>query len=205
MNSKGFLTLFRVPHLSTTMHPDIIFWYKHVWLGRYTPPYLTPANLNLFYSLILLSIGAIRPFRTLIGLPANGQRTWSNGRGAKITPSVLYSAKYALFKRIIRPKMLGRSIFLAEYINLFWYNQFFWEWVSNQPLLSRLPIYVRRYSFIDIYNINRLYIYTSYHNSFKEGKKKHHRKKKNPPKNKFASGFQFGFSKKYNVMLQKAR
>jgi len=193
----------RTPIKKKYLHSDIIKWYNKLFLTHFYSPMLSINDIVLFYSLLLTHGAHIRGFRAIIGLPCRGQRTWSNGKTAKKNHTVLYNYKYTKFKKVMRLRRLTRPIFLAEYINLFWYQQYFWEWVGVKRYLARAPIFARRRNFIDIYNINRLYIYNFYKDPNMRIKQKSHRKKKTVPKNKYATGFLFGFSRRYSFMLNR--
>ena len=112
---------------------------------------------------------------------------------------LLFLYKYNKFNKILDYK-ISQNIFLAEYVNLFWQQQWVYEWVSSYKFLKRLPIYIRRTNFIDITRIINYNIYHFYNNPFK--KKKKQIKKKTLPKNKFSTGFLFGFSFHFKKQLQ---
>lgn len=170
----------------------------------HTPQISTVRGANtraLFYSLVLLHNTEVRGFRTLFGKPANGQRTSCNAQTAKRNKSALYDFKYSQLRAAAGPT-LTQPIFTAEYVNLFWQHQWVFEWVPSYKALRYLPFYLRRTNFIDIPNMNRFHIYHQYQNPFKRNVRVKQRRKKVVPKNKFPTGFPFGFSITYKKQLQ---
>jgi hypothetical protein len=89
---------------------------------------------------------------------------------------------------------ITKPIFIAEYVNLFWQHQWVFEWVSSFQKLRKLPLYIKKTNFIDIQSMNRFLVYHHYNNPFKRSKKTSQKRKKVIPKNKYSSGFPFGFS-----------
>lgn len=160
-----------------------------------TQPKLIIKN-SLFWSLESVHNTEVRGFRVLFGKPVNGQKTTTNAQTCKSTRGVLYDFKFKYLNQALGG-FLTKPIFLAEYINLFWQQQWLVEWLSSYKNLQWLPIYITKTNFIDIANINRFYIYHQYNNPFKKRVKSTQRRKKVIPKNKYSTGFKFGFSKKY--------
>lgn len=68
-------------------------------------------------------------------------------------------------------------------------------------MLKKLPLYIQKTNFIDITNINLYNIYNFYQNPFKKSVRKSQKRKKVIPKNKFATGYPFGFSISYATQL----
>lgn len=166
---------------------------------RYNRPKSTTAHLNnhLYYCLLLLTNTEVRGFRSLFGKPVNGQSTTSNARTCKTNQSALYRYKYQVLSKY-NPK-LTQPIFIAEYVNLFWQQQWVFEWVSSYNQLKKLPVYLRNSNFIDISSMNRFLVYHQYHNPFKGSSNQ--KRKKIIPKNKYSTGLQFGFSIKFAKQL----
>lgn len=155
----------------------------------------------LFFCLTLLHNTEVRGFKILFQKPVNGQQTNSNASTVRRQTHALYSYKFEKLAKIVSIN-LTKPIFIAEYVNLFWQHQWVYEWVSGYKNLQKLPIYVRRTNFIDIPNMNRYNIYNFYQNPFKRVNKQSHRRKKVIPKNKYATGYPFGFSFIYSKQLQ---
>jgi len=157
-------------------------------------------NISLYYCLNILHRTEVRGFYALFGKPVNGQRTGSNAKTAAKVPNQLYAYKYNLLKGNCGG-LLTKPIFLSEYINLFWQQQWVFEWVSSYKLLKRLPVYLRKTQFIDIANISTYNMYSFYSNPFKSAGKLKQKRRKTIPKNKYPTGFIFGFSIIYKNQL----
>ena len=158
---------------------------------------------HLFFCLLLLGLTQVRGFRIIFGYPVNGQRTWSNANTAKRNNHILYKYKYSKFSQLASAQAgtYQQSLLLAEYVNLFWQQQWLSEWLVSYRLIKMLPIYIRNTNYIDLGNINRFYIYSYYNNPFKVTKVKQNKKKRVLPKNKFSTGFTFGFSIIYSTKI----
>jgi hypothetical protein len=159
---------------------------------------------SLFFCLKILHNTQTQGFRVLFGKPVNGQRTICNGKTAKKQQSPLYSFKYKHLNSLVSGK-LTKPMFVAEYVNLYWQQQYTFEWVSSYKTISTLPIYLKKTNFIDVANLNNFYIYSSYNNPFKKNNKNKHKRKKTTPRNKFTTGLPFGFSLIYKKQLNSIR
>lgn len=153
----------------------------------------------LYYCLSLLQSTETRGFRVIFGKPVNGQRTGSNAKTPKLNPHLLYQFKFKVLGNLLLTPQT-KPTFLAEYVNLFWQQQWVYEWVSSYRTVNNLPIYIRKTNFIDIASIVDYNIYHYYSNPFTSAKKKQ-RRKKIIPKNKFTTGLPFGFSAIYSNQL----
>lgn len=156
---------------------------------------------NLFFCILLLSNTEVRGFRIIFQKPVNGQLTNSNASTIKNNTHLLFNYKYNVFKKLIGLN-LTKPLFLAEYINLFWQQQWVYEWVSSYKFLKKLPIYLQKTNFIDIPNITLFNIYHYYNSPFKLKKKNSQKRKKTIPKNKFTTGLVFGFNIIFSKQLQ---
>ena len=101
---------------------------------------------NLFFSnYVLLNIifldfsYSYRGWRHLVGLPSNGQRTWSNARTAYSSNKDLRDYKYKLGKLFFGRLASGdvNLILMSEYINTLWRKQWFSEWTHSRNILKR--------------------------------------------------------------------
>lgn len=156
---------------------------------------------NLFFCILLLANTEVRGFRIIFHKPVNGQLTNSNASTARNHSHTLFTYKYNTY-RTITNGLLTKPIFLAEYVNLFWQQQWVYEWVSSYKSLKKIPIYLKKTNFIDIVNINLFNIYHYYNSPFKLKKKNSQKRKKTIPKNKFATGLMFGFNIVFAKQLQ---
>lgn len=156
---------------------------------------------NLFFCILLLSNTEVRGFRILFNKPARGQNTNNNASTSKNTTHMLFTYKYNIFKHL-SSIIVTKPIFIAEYINLFWQQQWVYEWVSSYRSLKKIPIFLKKTNFIDIANINLFNIYHYYSSPFKLKKKKSQKRKKTIPKNKFSTGLAFGFNFIFGKQLQ---
>lgn len=103
-----------------------------------------PRNL-FFTNFFLLNIVFLdftysyRGWRHLVGLPANGQRTWSNARTAFDSNKSLRDYKYKLGKLFFGRVAGGEInlILMSEYINTLWRQQWFSEWTHSREILKR--------------------------------------------------------------------
>lgn len=138
----------------------------------------------------------IKGFKIIFGKPVNGQRTGSNGKTAKKQQTSLFMFKFGNLQRCAN-YALPKTVFISEYVNLFWQQQFLPEWLSGFKKLRFLPLFIRKTNFVDISSMIRFHIYHFYKNPFKQKIKIKNKRKKVIPKNKIPIGFRFGFSKKY--------
>lgn len=154
----------------------------------------------LYHCLYLLQSTEVRGFRILFGKPVRGQRTGSNAKTPQLQPHLLYHFKFMVLSNLFVATPT-KPIFLAEYVNLFWQQQWVYEWVSSYRTVNNLPIYIRKTNFIDVASMVDYNIYHYYSNPFTSVKKKQ-RRKKVIPKNKFTTGLPFGFSATYSAQLK---
>lgn len=156
----------------------------------------------LYYSMILFVGVNVRAYRLLLGYPTRGQRTWSNAKTNRNLNSIIFNLKFNKFSKFNSSITSTKSIFLAEYINLFWQRQWFLEWFSVYKKLQYTPLHMKRNNLIDInsvlnFNINHNYKYNV------NQKKKSHKRKRLFPKNKVSTGVPFFFSSIYKSNLTK--
>lgn len=151
-------------------------------------------------SLKALNSTETRGFKILLGKPVRGQKTNSNSSTTRKLIHPLCTFKQYYFKQLIGSHV-NTSIFLAEYITLFWQQQWLSEWGSVYKQLKFIPVYLRKTNYIDIESINRYHIYHFYNNPFRAKVRSANKRKKVIPKNKFATGFTFGFSKVFAAQL----
>lgn len=105
---------------------------------------LFPQNL-FFINYFLLNIifldfaYSYKGWRHLMGLPVNGQRTWSNSKSCYSANKFLRDYKFKLGKLFF-----GRSagsdlqlILMSEYLNMLWRKQWFLEWSHARTTLKK--------------------------------------------------------------------
>lgn len=109
-------------------------------------------SLNLCFiniSIMFLS-KSYKGWRHLFNLPANGQRTWSNGKTLNIKKNVLTDNLYLYFKEGMpnaHPTEIKSSFQLEKY-NLLWLNQWKPEWMlGNKRIQSDLKKTNKTYKF----------------------------------------------------------
>lgn len=149
----------------------------------------------------MLSNTEVRGFRIIFQKPVNGQLTNSNASTVKNNTHLLFTYKYNIYKYLIGGS-LTKPLFLSEYINLFWQQQWVYEWASSYKFLKKIPVYLKKTNFIDIPNITLFNIYHYYNSPFKLKKKNSQKRKKTIPKNKFSTGLMFGFNIVFAKQLQ---
>jgi len=78
-------------------------------------------------------------WRHLMGLPANGQRTWSNARTAHDSNKLLRDYKFKLGKLFFGRIAQGdiNLVLMSEYINMLWRKQWFLEWTHARTFLKK--------------------------------------------------------------------
>lgn len=101
---------------------------------------------NLFFSnyvlvnIIFLDFSySYRGWRHLMGLPTNGQRTWSNARTAYDSNKALRDYKHKLGK-LYFGRLAGGDlnlILMSEYLNTLWRKQWFLEWTHSRNILKK--------------------------------------------------------------------
>lgn len=195
MNSIKKFNFFLKIYSNNISHNNLLYFKKNI-----IPSFLNN-SVELFFSLVLFVGGSLRSYRSLFGYPCKGQRTWSNANTMRNTKSILFNYKYNKLKKLNKKITINKNILLGEYINLFWQQQWYYEWWSAYLKLKKIPFFLKKTNFIDINSLSNFNIYSFYKNPLK--KKKPHQKKKKQPKNKFTIGFPFGFSFKYTDQLKK--
>lgn len=107
---------------------------KHFLLLLYkTIPYKTSVYSRFCLNIYLLDLATCyKGWRHYKGLPANGQRTWSNGWTAYKSNYILRNFKIKNAKKYYMnvPAKEGNVAYLAEYVNMLWRLQWPIEWYS---------------------------------------------------------------------------
>ena len=108
-------------------------------LSKTFPRNLFFSNYSLLNILFLDFNYSYRGWRHLMGLPVNGQRTWSNANTSYDSNKSLRDYKYKLGK-LFFGRLAGGDInlvLMSEYINTLWRKQWFSEWTYSRNLLKR--------------------------------------------------------------------
>lgn len=127
---------------------------------------------TLFLALSLFSGGSIQSFRVIFGLPARGQRTWSNARTSSRNNSLILNYKLNKFSKYNKKMYITKTTLLAEYVNLFWQQQFYQEWFAMKKHIKKIPIFKKKTNFIDTHSMANFNVFSVYNNPFKSVKKK---------------------------------
>jgi len=187
---------------STCVNP---FTYKkNIFIGNlasHLEPVFIKKGRWLYYSLSLFLGANVRAFRLLFGYPTRGQRTWSNASTNK-NNNVIYNLKFSKFSKFNKSLVPTKSIFLSEYINLFWQKQWFLEWFSVYKKLQFTPLHVKKKDLVDVQSVVSFNINHNFKYNFNRKKIKHKRKRIFP-KNKVSTGVPFFYSSVYKNNLTK--
>ncbi len=101
---------------------------------------------NLFFknyfllNIIFLDFSySYKGWRHLLGLPVNGQRTWSNANSSYNSNKLLRDYKFKLGKLFFGRTVGGdlQQILMSEYINMLWRKQWFLEWSHARTILKK--------------------------------------------------------------------
>lgn len=179
-----------------------VFSKKNKIINLKTTPSFIGKERWIYYSMSLFVGANLRAYRLLFGYPSKGQRTWSNGLTNKNKINLIYNLKFNKFSKLHKSLDLTKSIFLAEYINLFWHKQWFLEWFSVYKKLQFTPLHIKKNNLVDIVSVNSFNINHNFKYNINR-KKKSHKRKRVFPKNKVATGIPFFFSKVYSNKIDK--
>jgi len=101
---------------------------------------------NLFFknyfllNIIFLDFSySYKGWRHLLGLPVNGQRTWSNANSSYNSNKLLRDYKFKLGKLFFGRAAGGelQLVLMSEYLNMLWRKQFFMEWSHARTILKK--------------------------------------------------------------------
>ena len=180
---------------------NIFFFY----LKNFLPENSNYKDLILINLLIIDFCCIYKTYRHIFGLPVKGQRTWSNGFSSKNNNILLRQYKLKKFSNFIinYQPYDSKRIFIAEYVNFFWRQQNYLEWLSVKK--KNLNIYgdKKLRTKIDFLKCSRGNIEHFFQKFIDLKKKKSHRKKRVFSKNSITIGWDFGYSKEYLEKLRK--
>ena len=130
---------------------------------------------NSIISIFFLNfINTYKGWRHLKGLPARGQRTWSNAWTSYRTNLVLRHEKLKLIKKFYgKTSNLEQKIaFLCEYINFLWKSQWFHEWMYSRRYIKKSIKTSKKVFRIDLVATAKGFLGNIRKNNPKVGKKK---------------------------------
>lgn len=108
-------------------------------LNKVFPEKLFFKNYVLLNIIFLDFSYSYRGWRHLLGLPVNGQRTWSNANTTYSSNKALRDYKYKL-GGLFFGRLAGGSlnlILMSEYLNTLWRKHWFFEWTNARTFLKR--------------------------------------------------------------------
>lgn len=154
---------------------------------------------NIYDFLILINYfnKSYKINRLIFKLPIKKKRTHFKRKKTQFLTKLFFICKQNIkfFKNFKYNKNKSLTLFLCEYINSFWYFNFWFEWKSSRDNRKKIT---KKNPFIkwkfDLYYLNKNKIL---HFLTLKKKKKHNRRKFTMPKNTYNVGFLYGFSEKY--------
>ena len=174
-------------------------FYTHQWISFYKffsriiPTTSSVKKRKLFFIFFLDLLNTYRGWRHSRGLPARGQRTWTNAQTVYKSNLTLRLFKVNLTRRLYGNVNLKDAAvaYMAEQVNLLWKLQWAKEW--NAAKKKRVRAFQKKKGTykIDLYNMAKGQVL------FSDLKKAISKKKKKKEKNQntFLMGFDPGFTK----------
>lgn len=175
-----------------TSFQKYIFFYYFLYVK---PTGLINSQRILFNIWILHYLFSYKGWRHFFGLPANGQRTWSNNKTQFRLKNKLKEYQTLCFKKKfgINTNTNLKISFFAEYVNLFWFLEWNEEWLSANQTFKKSSS-KKKYFKLKINYRHLLNVQVTTPFSLELKKKKRNRKK-------VKSEFTIGFDSLYVVSL----